>query len=353
MKNSIPHLPLRTILRHPDPEGSEVSRLRPKGHGRPSRVDADFRAFRLPISAFRFPLSAFRFPLSVILLSAALLVPSALPAADDVIARVGETEIRAAQVKPYLDNLSEQDREALEKNPAALSQAVRALIVQQQLFKEALAVGWEKTPEVVEQIERNRQGVIAESYIQSVARVPDSFPSDDEIRSVYEAKKADLKVPGQLRLAQVYVAIPKDADKPAQEKAKARADEVAKAAKSGDFAALARSKSDERESAARGGEVGWLAESQIRPEIRSKVAGLAKGTVTEPIRLGDGWYVVKVLDTKEPHTATLDEVKDQLARALRAERARANRETYLTKLQQQSPVALDEIGLGKLLDRKP
>jgi len=278
-----------------------------------------------------------------------LLLPSVLPAADEIIARVGETEIKAAQVKPFLANISEQDRETLSKNPAALSQAVRTLILQQMLFKEALAAGWDKTPEVAEQIERLRQAAVAESYLQSISKVPDGFPSDEEIRTVYEARKSDLKVPKQIQLAQIYVAIPKEADKAAQDKAKARIDEIAKAAKSGDFAAVAREKSDERESASRGGEVGWLAEAQIQPDIRTKVAGLAKGSVTDPIRLGDGWYVVKVIDTKEPHTATLEEVKDQLARLLRTERARANRDAYLSKLQQQNPVALDEIGLSKLL----
>ncbi len=278
-----------------------------------------------------------------------LLLPAVLPAADDVIARVGETEIKAAQVKPFLANISEQDRETIAKNPAALSQAVRTLILQQMLFKEALAAGWDKTPEVAEQIERLRQGAIAESYLQSISKVPDGFPSDEEVKTVYEARKSELKVPKQIQLAQIYVAIPKEADKAAQDKAKARIDEIAKAAKSGDFAAVARDKSDERESASRGGEVGWLAEAQIQPDIRTKVSGLAKGSVTDPIRLGDGWYVVKVIDTKEPHTATLEEVKDQLVRLLRTDRARANRDAYLSKLQQQNPVALDEIGLSKLL----
>jgi parvulin-like peptidyl-prolyl isomerase len=278
-----------------------------------------------------------------------LLAASIAQAAEDVIARVGDTEIKAAEVKPYLANVSAEEREALIKNPAALSQAVRTLILQQILFKEALAAGWDKNPGIVEQIERLRQGAIAESYLQSVAKIPDSFPSEEEIKTVYEARKDDLKVPKQLRLAQIYVAVPKEADKASQDKAKARIDEIAKAVKSGDFAAVARDKSDERETATRGGEVGWLAEAQIQPEIRSKVSALAKGAVTEPIRLTDGWYVVKVLDVKDPHTATLDEVKDQLARALRADRARATREAYLSKLQQQTPIALDELGLTKLL----
>ncbi|MFZ4773792.1 MAG: peptidylprolyl isomerase [Terrimicrobiaceae bacterium] len=289
--------------------------------------------------------------LSFIFLALALSRPPA-HAADQVIARVGEGDIKAAQVKPYLDNLSDADRESLAKNPAALSQAVRTLILQQILFKEALAVGWDKTPAVADQLDRLRQGAIAETYLQSIAKVPEGFPSDEEVKTVYEARKNDLQVPRQIRLAQIYIAAPADAAKDAQDKAKARIDEISKAARSGDFAALAREKSEERETASRGGEVGWLAESQIQPEIRSKVASLSKGAVTEPVRLADGWYVVKVLETKDAHTASLEEVKDQLVRALRSDRARANREAYLSKVQQQNPIALDELGLSKLLETK-
>jgi len=282
----------------------------------------------------------------------ALLLAATVSRADEVIARVGTEEIKSAQVRPYLENLGQQDREALEKNPAALSQAVRTLILQQILFKEALAAGWDKTPEVAEQLERLRQGAIAETYLQSIAKVPEGYPSEAEVKTVYEARKDSFQVPKQIRLAQIYIAIPKDAPKEAQDKARARIDEISKSVKNGDFAAVAREKSEERETASRGGEVGWLPEARIQPEIRTKVSSLSKGNVTEPVRLEDGWYVVKVMDVKDAHTATLDEVKDQLVKALRNERLRANREAYLAKLQQQNPVALDELGLAKLLQSK-
>lgn len=306
------------------------------------------------LSLFRFlPSAPPLLRVSPLLSAGLLLLLPALQAADDVIARVGESEIKAAQVRPYIENLSEQDRAALAKNPAALSQAVRSLILQQMLFKEAVAAGWEKNPEVVAQLERVRQGAISESYLQSVSKIPDSFPSAEEVKTVYEARKDELKVPKQIRLAQIFVAVPKDADKAAQDKAKARIEELAKAVKAGDFASVARDKSDARETAARGGEVGWLAESQLQPEIRTQVSGLAKGGVSEPVRLADGWYLLKALETKDAHTATLDEIKDQLATALRTDRARATREAYLAKLQQQNPVALDELGLAKLLQPRP
>ena len=220
------------------------------------------------------------------------------------------------------------------------------------MFKEAASAGWDKTPEIAAQLDRLRQGAVAETYLQSIAKVPDGYPSEDDMKAVYEARKADLQVPAQIRLAQIYIAIPKDAAKDAQDKAKLRIDEISKTAKAGDFSAVAREKSEERETASKGGEVGWLAESQIQPEIRSKVASLPKGAVTDPIRLPDGWYVIKVLDLKEAHTATFDEVRSQLITALRNERARANREAYLARLQQQNPVALDELGLSKLLGEK-
>ena len=296
-----------------------------------------------------FPKRIFCRPLLVLLTLAAPLAR----AADDVIARIGDQDIKASQVTPYLENLSEPDRTALLKNPASLSQAIRTLILQQALFKEAISSGWEKTPEVAAQLDRLRQQAIAETYLQSVAKVPEGYPSDEDVKRVYEARKADLQVPAQIRIAQIYIALPKEAAKEAQDKAKTQIDEISKAVKAGDFGAVAREKSEERESASRSGEVGWLAESQIQPEIRSKVAALPKGAVTEPVRLTDGWYVVKVLDVREAHTATLDEVKDQLVRLLRTERARANREAYLEKLQQKNPVALDEIRLSGLLNSKP
>lgn len=282
--------------------------------------------------------------------SLALIAAGALsaenPAADaGAIARVAGEDVPADRVRAYLENLGAGDRDALEKNPALLSQAVRTLILQQVLLKEALAAGWDKQPEVAERLDRMRQAVIAESYLETVAKVPEGFPSDAEVQAAYEARKAELVLPRQLQLAQIYIAPGTD-----KNAGKAKAEALQKKLKGGDFAALARSESDEPESAARGGGIGWLQESAIQPEIRAKIASLGKGAVSDPIQLGDGWYFVKVLDIRESRTATLDEVRDPLKKALRAERARLNREAYLAKLQQQNPMAINELALSKLLE---
>jgi parvulin-like peptidyl-prolyl isomerase len=289
---------------------------------------------------------------SALLLEVAILaaVPSAY-ADPVVIARVGDTDIKADEIKPYLDKLSSADRDALAKNPSALNQAVRKLIIQQLVYKEAISSGWDKQPDVIKQLDQVRQNAIAETYIQSVAKVPDGYPSADDIQAAYDAKKALLILPRQLRLAQIYIPRPTQDDKAALAKAEARLDAAVKNLKqpNADFLAVGQAIANDPENGARAGEIGWVAETNLQPEIRSRIAGLTKNAVTDTIKQPDGWYILKVLEVKESRQATLDEVSDQLARALRSERARLNQEAYLTKLQQQNPVSINELDLSKLV----
>ena len=71
--------------------------------------------------------------------------------------------------------------------------------------------------------------------------------------------------------------------------------------------------------------------------------------ISEPIRLNDGWHVIKVLDSREPYTPTLEQIRSQLIAQLRADKTKANSQAYLAKLLQDNPLAVDEIGLAKVI----
>jgi parvulin-like peptidyl-prolyl isomerase len=277
---------------------------------------------------------------------AILLLAAATPAlaSDPVVARAGDKEITASQIQPYLAKVSPAERDALLQNPAALSRAVRTILLQRQLLDEAKSAEWEKKPETQALLARVRDAAIAESFLESVTALPPDYPSDAEITALYDTRKDSLRLPTQYRLAQIFIASSED-----KAKAKSEAGALAKQVKSGDFAALAKANSDEPVSAAKGGEVGWLAEDAIQPAIRKALSGAGKDAIAGPIELGDGFYFVKILDLREPRTATLDEVRPQLVAALRQERAALNRQAYLERLQAKAPVTLNEIALPGLL----
>jgi parvulin-like peptidyl-prolyl isomerase len=274
--------------------------------------------------------------------------PSAAPkvAGEDVVARVGNTNVSADELRSYVAALGANERAALAQDPALFSQAVRMLLANRLVLQEIQAKKWDQQPSVTAQLDRVRETAMAELYLQSVTAPPSSFPSDDELQKVYDANRAALLMPRQFELAQIFVAVPKDADKAAEEQGKKSLDDLLRKLKApaADFAALANESGGKN-----GGELGWLAETQVRPEIRVKVMELAKGAVSEPIRLDDGWHIVKLVDTKAAYTRTLPEVRDQIAQQMRNERAAGLRRAYIAELLKAHPPVVNEFALSNLL----
>ena len=278
---------------------------------------------------------------------------AALHAETATLGKIGELELKTEEIREAIAGLEAGQDSALAKDPAALGQYVRALLIQRLVLQEALAKKWDQEPDVVAKLVRARESALTESFLENAAKVPADFPKESDLQAAYEAAKPSLLVPKSYRLAQVFIASPKDADKAAADKAKVKLDAVAKKLKekNADFAAIASVESDEAASKARGGEIGWIAEEQVQAGIREKLPKLAVGAVSEPVKLDDGWHILKVLDSKDAHTATLDQVRDQLIVQLRAERARLNRQEYLAKLLKDHPLAINEIELAKLLGK--
>lgn len=275
-------------------------------------------------------------------------------AENTVIAKVGDNEVRADDIKPFIAKLSVRDQLILSKDPAAMNEFVRNIIIQRLVYREALSKKWEQQPQVAAQLDSIRQQGITQSYLQFLATPPADYPSQAELESAYDILKKNnaLQVPKQYRLAQIYIACPKGSDKETEAKAQARLDSALKGIKSGDFADVAKSQSDDAASAQRGGDLGFLPETQIQPEIKSVVSSLSMGATSDPIRLNDGWHVVKVMEVKEPYTATLAELKGSITDELRSQKAQMLGKSYLAKLLQQNPVTLNEIAVSKLINTK-
>lgn len=269
----------------------------------------------------------------------------------DIVARVGNANISAEEMRAYIGALDPRERAALAKDPALLSQAVRMLLANRLVLQEVVGKKWDQQPNIAAQLDRVRENAAVELYLQSVSVPPENYPSEDELQKTYEANRSALLMPRQFQLAQIFVAAPKDADKAAEDKAKKSLDDIQAKLKApgADFAALARTEGDSKD----GGELGWLAENQIRPEIRAQVMGLAKNGVSEPVRLDDGWHILKLVDTKAAYTRTLPEVREQIVQQMRTERTTAMRRAYLAEMLKQNPPILNELALSSLLDNSP
>jgi parvulin-like peptidyl-prolyl isomerase len=282
------------------------------------------------------------------------ILSGAVVSGADIVAKAGQSEVTVDDIKPMIEALPLRDQVMLSKNPAAMNDFVRTLIIEQLVYKEALEKKWDQQKNVIQLLERVKRQALTQSYLQSIASPPGDFPSQADLQQAYDVLKKNnaLQVPKRLHLAQIFIACPKGADKAFEEKAQLKLDAVVKALKSGDFSAVAKTQSDDPSSAQRGGDLGFLAESQIQPEIRAAVTSLSKGGTADPLRLNDGWHIVKVLEIKEPYTATLEEIKVPLSNDLRKQQAQVLGKSYIAKMLQNNPVVLNEIAVAKLIEQK-
>jgi peptidylprolyl isomerase len=274
--------------------------------------------------------------------------PAKTGSGDNVVARVGNTDVSADDLRAYLAALGPREQAAVAKDPALLNQAVQLLLANRLVLQEVTTKKWDQQPGIAAQLDRIRDSALVELYLQSVSAPSANFPSDEELQKVYDANRSAMLVPRQFQLAQIFVAVPKDADKAAEDKARQSLDDAVRKLKmpGADFTAIARGANDAKDVS----DLGWVVENQIRPEIRAQVIGLAKDAVSEPIKLDDGWHVLKLIDTKAAYTRTLPEVRDQLVQQMRTERATALRRAYLAELLKQHPPLVNELALSSLLD---
>lgn len=271
-------------------------------------------------------------------------------APGETVARVAGRDVSSSEVRSFLAAVAADQRAALARDPALLNQALRGMFAKQLIVKEASDKKWQDQPAVAAQLARLREEAIFESYLQSVSMPPESYPDEAEIQKTYEANKSALIMPRRFHIAQIFVALAEGADSATEAKAKAKLADIQSKLKQpkADFGQIAKENTDQADAVEQSGDLGWLPEPQVIPEIKTRLMGMASNAVSEPIKLADGYHIVKLIETKASETMPLADVRDTLVQRLRAQRLDQNRRAYLTRALEQNPPAINEIALSRI-----
>src|SRR5262249_39927760 len=163
---------------------------------------------------------------------------------------------------------------------------------------EAKGKGWDSRPDMVRRMNEAKDVVILQSYLASLVPADPAFPSEAEVTTAYEANKGHFLAPRLYRLAQIVLTVKPGATPQEDEEAGRKAGELRAQAMrpKADFAEIARKHSQDPQSAEKGGDVGWLREPDMMPPVRDAVSGLTENGISQPVRVPDGWHVLKLLE---------------------------------------------------------
>ncbi|RON61998.1 peptidylprolyl isomerase [Pseudomonas fluorescens] len=273
-------------------------------------------------------------------------------AAGPAVARLGNQQVTPAELQALLATVPPATREQLRGNREALERWIRTRLAEKAVLEQADAQGWAQRPEVARQTRAATEQIVFRDYLRSVSEVPADYPSAAELQQAYDAGKANWQTPPLFRVSQIFLGVN---DPQNLENVRKQAAELSKKAQAspGEFAALATQYSQDRASAERGGDTGLQPMQQLVPEVRGAVARLKVGAVSDPVQSAAGFHVIKLTEQQPARTATLDELRDQLTQALRAQRQEQIAQAYLDGMLNTATLSIDGAELNKVLETKP
>jgi len=275
--------------------------------------------------------------------------PLAAVAAGPAVARLGNQQVTPQELQALLGTLPPASAEQLRGNREALERWIRTRLAEKAVLEQADAQGWAQRPDVVRQTRAASEQIVFRDYLRSVSTVPADYPSTAELQQAYDAGKANWMTPPLYRVSQIFLAVP---DAQSLDAVRKQATELSKKAQGtpGDFAALATQYSQDRLTAERGGDSGLQPLQQLVPEVRGVVAKLKVGAVSDPVQSAAGFHVIKLTEQQPARTATLDELRDQLTQALRAQRQEQIAQAYLDGMLNTATLSIDGAELNKVLE---
>ena len=221
------------------------------------------------------------------------------------------------------------------------------------LYAAALKAGYDKDPEILTNLKR----LMANKYREDVLepRFEEIAVSEQEIEKYYKKHQIDFTTPKMVRAAVIQISMSARASK--QKKAQlqkragaARADALTLSPATSSFGPVAVKFSDHQPTRYRGGDAGWLqldkGDRRWPDEVIEAVFSLKEtGKVSPVIATPAGYYLVKLMETKEsaprPYAAVKERIRHQL---LAQKKAEVEREFY-EELKGKVPVRVDRARL--------
>lgn len=233
---------------------------------------------------------------------------------NKVVATIDGKSITAKEAADLISSLPAQDRKRYENNLATL---VQQIYMENQLAADATKENLDQEAPYKQQLQMARANILTQAYLANLIK---SQSAADQAQQYYTAHPADfdqVKVSGIVvsynppgTPASTATASRTEAD------AQAKANDLEKKIKAGgDFSAIARTDSDQQQSATKGGDMGTfvMADSNVPEEIKTALAKLQPGQVSEPVRAKGGYIILK-LDSRT--RLDFDKVKQGLIEKL-------------------------------------
>jgi peptidyl-prolyl cis-trans isomerase SurA len=285
---------------------------------------------------------------------------------EDVIVRVNDQIINRSDLERSQQQMAAENQQN-NASPAEIAEReknlLRDMIDQQLLLSRAKELGMNADAEVIRRLDEIRkqnhmdsmedlekaarqQGVSFEDFKANIRNgILTQQVVRDEVgrrlqmtqaqeQAYYEAHKQDFAQPEQVRLSEILVPLPAEANDAAIAQAQTKANDIAEKLKGGaKFSDLAEAYSG-GPTASQGGDLGLFKRGALAKVLEDQTFDLKAGETTSPIRTRQGFVILKVTEHQAAGTPAMKDVENEIQNAMYMDQMQPALRAYLTKLRE-------------------
>ena len=163
--------------------------------------------------------------------------------------------------------------------------------------------------------------------------------TDDDVRGAYQRLVVEERKQLGFRASWIRIAAPHSLSASELKDRRAGADRIVLAARRGeDFAVLARKYSEDSSTRAQGGALGQLKPGQLPAALDAVALSLDVGEVSEPVRSGSDFVILKIDSRDESQLPPFEEARDELSQRVYMEKMNKARSHWIDGLRRQTHV---------------
>lgn len=194
---------------------------------------------------------------------------------------------------------------------------------------EALSRRYDETSDLKERIKRYTDQLLKKAFYDRIVRPVISI-SPQEVRDYYETHREEFKRPISYKIQKIVV----DSESLAREI-------LSDLRKGADFAYLARRYSKDT-SSTRGGIVGWKTLDQMPLVLSEEVRRLSMGEVSDIVKYGSQYVIIKILDITDGGYKEFDSVKEIIQKRIFKKKFEERLRAYIERLKAKASIEINE-----------
>lgn len=253
---------------------------------------------------------------------------------EGYVAKIDSKVISKEDVKAQMKMLPEIAIQHFQ-GPEGLTKFVDELVKKEMLYLEAQKRGMDKDKEFQKKVEEFKKITLINDLLDKEIEHSPKV-TDEDIKGYYEKNKEDFLINKQIRISHIFI---KTEDELNQ--VKQRID------KGEDFAKIASEMSADKASSKVGGDIGFIKKGELAPELENVVFTMRKGQVSAPLKVKDGFRIIKVTDIKG-NLVEFDKVKGLINQRLIAEKQRESFEKFMEKIKKNYKIDINKDEIAKM-----